>query len=135
MKIARIVALSFLFLLSRQLHAQNNPVFLKSGIMQPHRISTGRSIDSIEYPLVRFQGKTFLLIQFQILPDVSTRKLLSANGIELLEYIPQNTFTATVSGNMNPSVLLQARVNSVMTFSPQQKMETRLSRGSCRLLL
>jgi hypothetical protein len=43
------------------------------------------------------------------LPSVTIKEQLKANGIELLEYIPNNAFTATISGQPDASELLQSK--------------------------
>ena len=55
--------------------------------------------------------------------------MLSANGIELLEYIPNNAYTVTISGSPSPAVLEQAKTRAIFQPSPEQKMEPRLAAG------
>ncbi len=129
MKITHQCTLSILLLFSSFIFAQNRQVFLKSGTIQPGNNISKTSIDSLNTRTFRSQNKSFLLIQFDQLPGVETKKLLSDNGIELLEYIPENTFSASVTGNLNRSLLQQVKATSVITLLPQQKMENGLSRG------
>ena len=80
-------------------------------------------------PTARFQQKTFAILQFETIPAEATKKMLSANGIELLEYIPNNAYTVTISGNPSLTILEQAKARAIFQPSPEQKMETRLASG------
>src|SRR5687768_12745430 len=44
------------------------------------------------------QGNAFVIIQFDTIPNQEIRKELAANGIVLLNYIPNNAFSAVVKG-------------------------------------
>src|SRR4029079_12965037 len=69
------------------------------------------------------------VLQFESLPTEAMKKHLSENGIELLEYIPDNAYTVTISGAPNLNILEAARARSIYQPLPEQKMETRLSLG------
>ena|GEM_PF-7104339 len=47
----------------------------------------------------------YYFLQFNTIPGSSERKILSLRGIDLLDYIPQNTYLARVRGKWMPSAL------------------------------
>jgi hypothetical protein len=107
MKLNRLTLLSLLLLLSPALFAQADfSLHLKNGFvtLQPN-IRKG-IVDSFNLKAQRFQQKSFAILQFESIPTEATKKLLSANGIELLEYIPNNAYTVTISGNPSSTILV-----------------------------
>ena len=46
-------------------------------------------------------GKSFIVIQFESIPTEKEKQQLKQEGIELLDYIPNNAYTATVTGSLN----------------------------------
>src|SRR5215217_4636123 len=124
MKLNRLSLLSVLLILSSTLFAQSDySLHLKNGFvnLQPN-IRKG-IVDSFNLKAVRFQHKSFAILQFEIIPTEATKKLLSANGIELLEYIPNNAYTVSISGNPSSTILEQAKARSIFQPPPEQKME------------
>lgn len=130
MKLNRLFLLSVLLSLSTSLLAQvDYTVYLKNGIVHPQANIKKAFIDSFNTRAARFQQKTFAILQFESIPTEETRKILSANGIELLEYIPNNAYTVSISGNPSSTILEQAKARSIIQPSPEQKMELRLASG------
>ena len=87
-------------------------------------------VDSFNLKALRFQQKTFAIIQFETLPTEATKKLLSTNGVELLEYIPNNAYTASISGSPSAEVLEHSKARTIFLPSPEQKMDARLVSGN-----
>ena len=130
MKINQFSCLLVLLFLYFTAGAQTRPsILLRSGPVTITQELTQSSLDSFNTKSLRTYGKSFGLIQFEQVPNNETRKYLSASGIELLEYIPQNAYTVSISGNLLLSVLEQARAKAVFRLQPEQKMEDRLARG------
>ena len=130
MKFNQLLLLSVLFVFSVSLSAQMDySLKLKNGYVHPQPNIRKAFIDSFNGGASRFQQKTFAILQFESLPTAETRKLLAANGIELLEYIPNNAYTVSISGNPSLPVLQQARARSILQPSPEQKMDARLAAG------
>lgn len=102
---------------------------LKNGSIPVEKNLEASRIDSLQSKLPRFKNKAFVVIQFDALPGESTRKLLSANGIELLEYIPNLAYTATVNGRLNASLLQGAGARAVVQLAPAHKMHQYLAQG------
>ena len=110
------------------LSQQKDVLYLRSGaVTVPSNINPA-SLDSIQRKIARFD-RTFLIIQFDEIPTELTRQHLSSNGIELLNYIPDNAYTASVRGGLNTNVLLRSKIRGVFQPAPQQKMDVLLASG------
>jgi len=130
MKLNRLVILSVLLCLSSLIFAQvDNSIHLKAGLVKKQANIQKSFVDSFNLRSARYQQKTFAVLQFENIPDEATKKILSANGIELLEYIPNNAYTVTISKNLDLNILQQAKARSVFQLTPEQKMETHLAQG------
>jgi hypothetical protein len=103
------------------LHLRSGAVSLKPGISPAH-------IDSLNRKIARF-GRAFMLIQFDELPNELTKQQLSAQGIELLNYISDNAYTASIKGNLNTQVLLQSKARAIHQLTPEQKIDPVLASG------
>lgn len=72
-------------------------------------------------------GKRYLvIIQFEEIPDESAREQLKQAGIDLLDYIPNKAFIASVKGSLADVALKRAGARSFMALDPQQKINPRL---------
>ena len=69
---------------------------LRNGKITPVADLSIRYLDSLNAKAFK-KGKAFLLIQFVSIPTENERKALAANGIELLDYVPNYAYTATLS--------------------------------------
>ncbi|MBO9682462.1 MAG: S8 family serine peptidase, partial [Flavisolibacter sp.] len=129
MKFNRLSLLFALILFSPVLFAQDYSLHLKNGFVKLQPNIRKGLVDSFNIKAVRFQRKTFAILQFESIPTEATKKLLSANGIELLEYIPNNAYTVSISGNPSSTILELAKARSILQPSPEMKMESRLASG------
>jgi hypothetical protein len=131
MKLNRLFLPPVLLFLSSSLLAQvDYTIQLKNGFVHTQHNIKKAVVDSFNTSASRFRQKTFAILQFETIPTEATKKLLSENGIELLEYIPNNAYTVTISGHPSLTVLEQAKARSVFQPSPEQKMEIRLASGN-----
>lgn len=130
MKLNQTILLGLLLLSSFFAAAQAPPVQLRSDSFTPANKITQAFIDSFNSTLERPGSKDLLVLQFERLPSEESRKILSAGGVELLDYIPSLAYTASISGRLNYDYLLKAGVYALFRLSPEQKMEERLVRGS-----
>lgn len=73
--------------------------------------------------------KSFLIIQFENIPTIAERKELKDNGIDLQEYVPNNAFTAVITGAISKAALKKAKARAVVELTPEQKMEPSLAKG------
>ncbi|GAC1708834.1 MAG: hypothetical protein NVS9B7_26240 [Flavisolibacter sp.] len=102
---------------------------LKSGKINVINNLRQSYLDTFNQRSARVNNKAFGLLQFDKIPSQDTRKDLASQGIELLEYIPQNSYTATIKGFISLNVLRQAGANAFIQLAPEQKMEPRLAKG------
>ncbi|CAG4988935.1 hypothetical protein DYBT9275_00189 [Dyadobacter sp. CECT 9275] len=71
----------------------------------------------------------FVILQFAHIPDSEERTALEKEGVHLLDYIPNNAYTAVVKNQLAPASLLRSGVTSVVELSASQKMEPGLASG------
>ncbi len=102
---------------------------LTSGSFLPEKNITADKLTAFESRLARFKGKSFVLIQFEQLPSSAERGELQRAGIQLLDYIPSNTFSATITGTFNLAILKRLRARAVIDLKPEQKMRPALAKG------
>src|SRR5437868_2821605 len=131
MKPNRFVLVATLLCFSILVFSQrnNSSVLLKTGAFQAETNLRQSFLDSFNTRAARFHSKTFAILQFQSIPSQETLKALSASGVELLDYIPNNSYTVTVTGNLNLNILRLAKVKSIIRLAPEQKMEAHLAQG------
>lgn len=77
-----------------------------------------------------FKGKHYVVIQFKALPTQLQKDDLKAAGIELIDYIPNNAYTASVSENVNNAVLRSSLFRAVFQFKPADKTVSAILAGS-----
>ncbi len=110
--------------------AQNNfSISFRNGALRPDTNIRQSFVDSFNKRAVRINNKSLVVLQFEKLPNENARKLLSANGIELLEYISGNAYTASVRGKLTAAGLRQAQARSIVELTPQQKMNSYFAQG------
>src|SRR5687768_15721703 len=122
-----LTALLCLFVIAR---GQKNERLLKlrSGVIaiQPG-LSTSR-IDSLNKRITADKG-AFILIQFDGIPSSIQREALLNQGIRLQDYVPDNSYTATVSRSVSGEALTGIKVTGLYQLTPAQKMDSVLSSG------
>src|SRR5258706_4980675 len=129
MKPNPIPVIAALLLLSVSLAAQADPrynLLLKSGAFIPEKNITAEKLDQFNRTASRTSGQTFAIIQFEQIPGTNERRQLSQQGIELLDYIPNNAYTATISGSLTTDLLTRVKARAVINLSESQKMQPEL---------
>ncbi|MFL5786849.1 MAG: S8 family serine peptidase [Flavisolibacter sp.] len=130
MKLTRtVLAAAFLLISSLAFSQRNKPVELRSGQLQTETNIRQTFIDSFNKLAARYHSKAFGVLQFESIPGIETQKILAANGIQLIDYLPANAYTATIYGSLDLNALHMAKVRSLIQLSPQQKMEAHLATG------
>lgn len=127
-----IPVIAALLLISLYSVAQNDPSYdllLKSGTVSPEKNITTNRIEQFNNTISKAGGKSFAIIQFEQIPGEYERQQLSQQGIELLDYIPNNAYTVTIAGALQSDILLQVKARSVIELSANQKMQPQLARG------
>jgi hypothetical protein len=135
MKFNPIPLITICLLVSFSLSAQQSPddsryrLQLQSGSFIPEKNIVPDKLKTIDQRAVAVNGKSFAILQFENIPNEAQRRQLQQNGIELLEYIPANAYTATITGSLNPVVLQQNKVRAIVEFNPVQKMHPALTKN------
>src|SRR6476620_4771712 len=89
-----------LLLLPLSLLAQQNSrydLLLKSGTLTTQPNISEENILRFNRGVSMVAGKNFVIIQFNQLPNEAQKKELRSQGIELLDYVPNNAFTASIT--------------------------------------
>ncbi|MFN2439928.1 MAG: S8 family serine peptidase, partial [Chitinophagaceae bacterium] len=115
---------------SLALFSQNSKpsIFLKSGAITPAPNISIAYIDSFNIKLNRTGGKAFALLHFERIPNEQDRKTLFSSGIVLLDYILENAYTVSITGQISLGALQLTNARALLTLSPQQKMDERLAK-------
>lgn len=107
--------------------SQNYKLYLRSGIIQP----PANLLEGSAGPALRKSGATgvkrLVIIQFYDIPEEQSVQLLRNADIELLEYVPDNAYTAMVAGQLDVALLRSANARSVIELAPAQKIHPALS--------
>ncbi|SKC13349.1 S8 family serine peptidase [Dyadobacter psychrophilus] len=123
--------LSFLALTSLSVTAQNGKdykVLLHSGSFTPEKnITANKQGENLR--TAADGSPTFAIIQFESIPNAAEREQLKQEGIELLDYIPNNAYTATLTGKKDKSTLARMRGRAIFELTPEQKMQPALAKG------
>ncbi len=121
-----ILLLLFFVLICWKAVAQKHsvePIYLRSGTLLPNPNVTSKSIKELNQRLKFFSEARNVLIQFDQIPQEETRELLLREGIELLEYLPENAYTATVKKELSTGVLLKSNVRTIIELLPEYKLK------------
>ena len=128
----RIYALVLLFVSSAffQLTAQNSKVislnFNKEKIQKTSNINNYQ----FDYQSNLYNGRLYRFITFEKIPNGALLKILSEKDIQLLEYIPDNTYLASLPQNINKNFLSSLGVINIEDFDLKYKTSHRLDRGN-----
>lgn len=106
---------------------KNYQIELKSGTFTPEENIGNGKTEAINSRLLPDQ-KTFVIIQFEEIPDQAERERLKAEGIELLEYIPNNAYTATIKGSLSDITIKRAKARAVISLTASQKLHPSLQK-------
>jgi hypothetical protein len=132
MRFNPIPLLTALLLLSLSSLAQQDrkyELLLKSGSVIPEKNISADKINELARKAPQAQGKLFLVIQFEKIPTEEERNQLQQAGIELLDYVPNNAYTVTVTGALNTTLLGQVKARAIIALTPEQKMQPDLANG------
>ncbi|MET7254917.1 S8 family serine peptidase [Dyadobacter fermentans] len=110
---------------------QDYQILLRSGSIQPERnISSGSARSNAAFRLSNTGQKSLVVIQFDDIPTEQERQELKREGIELLEYIPNYAYTATIAPGSNPGALARTKGRAIIELSAEQKMQPGLANGN-----
>ena len=72
------------------------------------------------------KGHYYRLLQFETLPNSAARTQIEATGIQLLEYIPNNTYFAAIPAQLDRQVLRGIGIRAVIRMEAQHKIKQNL---------
>ncbi|SEI52735.1 Por secretion system C-terminal sorting domain-containing protein [Dyadobacter sp. SG02] len=106
----------------RQLFLKNRVLVLPQADADEIAASSGRT---------RLAGgqKSLVIIQFNKIPDRATQSRLKDDGIELLDYVPDHAYTATMAGAVDGNALRKLGVRAVFRPGPEDVVEPALLSG------
>lgn len=131
MQIRQTLLAAFLFFSLTTTAQKKDPVLLlKAGRVKTDQNITEATVDHFNRNAPRHRDKAFAVLQFESLPTAETRRLLDGAGIELLEYIPENAYTVSITGRMNASLLKRAGARALLQPTSRQKMHAALATGN-----
>jgi len=132
MRINPIPLIAGLFLISFTAFSQKDssyPILLRSGPVNPGKNITSFTASQFNERAAKIDGKSFAVMQFEHLPTLEERKQLTAAGIQLLDYIPFNSYTVSITRNLDPDILTRLKATSIIELTAKQKMTSQLAQG------
>lgn len=129
----RLYRLLLLILLPGLLAAQAQPDYsirLQSGKFIPteNRSSISKSADLFNQSL--YGGKYYVVIQFLSLPAQAEKDRMKAAGIELIDYIPNLAYTASLAGGFDMEFLRSFSIRSIFRFAGNHKAQPEVMSGA-----
>ncbi len=125
--ISLALTLIFLFILTSIIGAQNQQVsaekiFLKSRQFTPEKKSW---IESARFQTAGklVSDKIHLIVQLDHIPSTEEKKEFEENGIELLDYIPDKAWFASVSSSQSSQLYSKSSVTFFDYIKPEDKIE------------
>ncbi len=119
-------ALQIQLICSAQQQKTNYDLLLSSGTVVTEanfEIIKGQPIAAAEV----FNGHYYRYIQFNTLPSTEQKMQLAAQGIDLLMYLPTNTYMASIKEATSLNVLSALDIRSVFSIQPEYKLLNELS--------
>ncbi|MDP9230375.1 MAG: S8 family serine peptidase, partial [Bacteroidota bacterium] len=124
--IAGLLLFSFMALAQKN---NDHTLLLKSGPFTPEKNISAAFVDQFNRRAGKIEDKSFSIIQFEHIPTDEERNQMSAAGIQLLDYIPNNAYTVSFSGKINISVLEKVKARSLVELKAEQKMQPFMAKG------
>lgn len=101
-------------------------VLFKSGNFLPEKNINSLQKEDALFQKSKFDQQYFVVLQFNQLPTEEAKKELQKAGIELVEYIPNLSFTAVLKGDFELQILQQHHIRSVFQMNNAQKAAVEL---------
>lgn len=120
----RLTHLLLFIFFAGMLHAQQKndySILLNSGKFVPAENISGLTKNSAEFRQSLFLNKHYVTIQFKALPAQQEKNNLKSAGVELIDYIPNYAYTASVSADFDLSSFKSFNLRSVFQFTAAQK--------------
>ncbi|MCP4439347.1 MAG: S8 family serine peptidase [Aureispira sp.] len=103
----------------------NHVYFLKGKQLFPTNISQVTGLAQIGQD-EQFNGRFYRFVQFANMPTVAQHEQLKTAGINLLEYIPNKVYLASISNTVDFSNLASLGIQSLVKVDQAQKSHTRV---------
>ncbi len=105
-----------------QILSYGQEIQLKSGTFPIQEIKDIRTNFNVE-------EDKYVIVSFNSIPSSEEKKILQENGLILFDYLPQNSFYAQVSANINFSNNIFSSIYRVISILPKYKLSKELSEG------
>lgn len=106
---------------------QNFKLYLRNGTVEPPaNLSEGSPVIGLRKNSAT-DAKRLVIIQFYDIPAEQSIERLRNAGIDLLEYVPENAYTATLSGEPDTALLRSANARSILELAPSRKIDPLLN--------
>ena len=125
-----IMALFLIFFNAAPVSAQDYTIYFKSGNYIPESSAVNLFADKQAYAGSLQNRKYYVLIQFYNLPGNSVNKILKDNDITLFDYIPSNTYYASIPENINSEILNGLQIRAILPVQIKFKSDTAFQAGN-----
>lgn len=126
-----ILAVILFFMSSIAIAQDDNPYLLhfKSGVLLPDENIKELSKNQESLKSGFFLNNYHVIIQFYKIPDDSIKEKLSEMGVKLLDYLPNNAYTAVIPTNLDFLKIPKFEIRSIITLETKQKMDEAVFNG------
>ncbi|MBL0234989.1 MAG: S8 family serine peptidase [Chitinophagaceae bacterium] len=124
--ISLLAAVLLLPLISLAQVPVSQKLLLRTGTIEPVPNISQDKLDAQHNRSSKLEGKRFAILQFDKIPTESEKITLKENGIELLEYVPDNAYTVTISDRPDADLLNRFHARALVELSPSQKIQSQL---------
>ena len=104
-------------------------ILLQSGKFIPEENVNTLTKSSAVFQQSLFNNKHYLTIQFRSLPNDAAKAKMTASGIQLIDYIPNLAFTASIPANVSLDKLGSFNIRSIFQFNSVQKTNAAILNG------
>lgn len=121
-----ILTMTFIGLFFGNLSAQDYTVnFLKGAKQLESNISEFQSVRQVNQNEI-FSNRFYRFVQFNAIPTTAQQEQIAAQGIKLLEYIPNKLYVASIPMNVNINSLKSLNIRSITPIDKTYKIGQRL---------
>lgn len=116
-----------------QVYAQEKAapkLYLRNGTIVPKNNIINADPRSVNARKTDGEERVFIIIQFNGIPSETDKEKLQNADITLLEYIPENAYTAVANKGINMATLQNTSARSVVFLNPEQKIQPILLTGN-----
>jgi len=106
-----------------------NSIQFKGGVFSPTPITDWNKFEFSNFNSELINNYYYLLIQFHALPTEEQKNLLNQGGVTLIDYLPYNSWTASINKNTSSQVLKSANVRAIAILESRYKQDLSLIAG------